>query len=289
MLASCGIQCVDSRRTQSSGLFDRSRQDSPTGIRASANNQVQRSLPSLKREVDAGFPYRSTELWEFQRGRCGSIVEMRRSTLLLVGALIIGGCSDSLKPALEARSAQLRVEADLAGAQVSTLVIEVTAADILTPLVFNLAIQNGVASGTISVPAGSGRTITMHAYDVNGIETHRGSATEDIQPGTNPTLSMHLNPITGEQPIAVQVGSVTVSVTPSTVTVQTGQTAQLTATLTDATGTVVAGDVQWATLNPGIAVVDSKGLVTARANGVVKIAATYSGVGAASVVTVLAP
>ena len=94
-------------------------------------------------------------------------------------------------------AATLVIRADLSGTAVATVVVEVTAPDIPSQL-FNIPIVNHVASGTIALRAGSGRTITMRAYDAGGVETHRGSATIDIQPGTNPTISIVLQPLTGD-------------------------------------------------------------------------------------------
>jgi hypothetical protein len=229
---------------------------------------------SVSKNWKGGQPLQETQL-------------MRRSNLILATAfLALGGCSDALNPASTPQTAQLRVEAAVVSAAVSTLVIEVTAPDIATPLAFNLQIQNGTASGTISIPAGASRTITMHAFDANGIETHRGSVTRDILPGTNATINIRLNPIAGDQPIDIQVGSTMVTVNPASVSLRVGDTSLLTALLTDVTGNMVTGTVLWATLDPGIAIVDSNGLVTARGAGSVKIVATFNGVGASSVVTV---
>lgn len=56
----------------------------------------------------------------------------------------------------------------------SVLVVEVTAADIPVPLVFNLGVMNGVVSGSIVVSAGSDRLVTVRAFSFDGVETHSG-------------------------------------------------------------------------------------------------------------------
>src|SRR5207247_2270441 len=64
--------------------------------------------------------------------------------------------------------AELRVSAVVAGTRSSLLVVRVTASDTPTPLAFNLSVQNGVAQGTIRLPPGMRRMITVDAYDTDG-------------------------------------------------------------------------------------------------------------------------
>ena len=64
------------------------------------------------------------------------------------------------------------MRADVSGTAVATVVVEVTAPDIPAPLVFNFIVTDGIASGTITIPAGTGRTITIRAFDAGGVETH---------------------------------------------------------------------------------------------------------------------
>src|SRR5689334_578904 len=81
--------------------------------------------------------------------------------------------------------ATIGITADVSGTTVATIVVRVTASDIPTALVFNIPIVNGVATGTITVPAGSNRTITIRGFDAGGVETHEGSVTLSVQAGTN--------------------------------------------------------------------------------------------------------
>lgn len=171
----------------------------------------------------------------------------------------------------------LIVRADVSASAVATLVAEVSAADIPTALVFNIPIVAGVASGTIVIPAGSSRTVTLRAYDGGGILTHDGSATLNIQSGTNATVAITLTPLTGDQPIVVTLGSFTITVTPSSPAVAINGTKQLDVAITDWNGVPTTGTVSWATQNPGIATVDSNGLVTGVGVGSTKIAATFHG------------
>src|SRR5204863_10109796 len=106
--------------------------------------------------------------------------------------------------------------------------------DITNPLVFNLAILNGITSGMITLPAGSNRKIAIRAFDATGVETHSGSVTVNVQSGANSTVSVVLAPLTGEIPIQVTTGNVTVRVEPTSsilVLSAVAPTVQLAATL----------------------------------------------------------
>ena len=91
-----------------------------------------------------------------------------------------------------AAEASLFLSADLSGTAIVTVTADVTASDIPTALAFDLPIANSVAAGTITLPAGSNRTIALSAYDAQGVETHSGSVTLSIQPGSNPAISLVL-------------------------------------------------------------------------------------------------
>ena len=153
-------------------------------------------------------------------------------------------------------------------------------------LVFNIPIVNGTATGTITIPAGSNRTIAMHAYDAGGVETHNGSVTVTIVSGTNPNLAILLTPLTGDVPVTVTLGTVTVTVSPTTATLTVGGTRQLSATILDSQGQPTTGVVTWATHHPGIATVDAAGLVTATGVGTTLISAVFRGVTGTATITV---
>ncbi len=210
----------------------------------------------------------------------------------LAALLAVGACvpRDLTEP--PADRATLVVRADVSAAAVASLVVEVTAPDITTLLVFNIPIANGVASGTITLPAGSGRTITMHAFDAGGVETHRGSVTLSIRSGTNPTISLVLSPLAGDAPINATLGSFVVTVTPAADTLPIAGTGVLTATIVDANGNPVIDRVVWATLNPSIATVATTGdrtaQVTAVSPGATSVVATFGGSGGSAPIIVSA-
>src|SRR5438067_465809 len=73
-------------------------------------------------------------------------------------------------------TAEINVRINLQTTAITGVVVEVTAPDISSTLVFNLTVSANTATGTIQVPVGSNRTITVRAFDAAGHETHHGSA-----------------------------------------------------------------------------------------------------------------
>lgn len=169
------------------------------------------------------------------------------------------------------------------------MVVEVSAADIPSPLVFNLTVANGVANGVLTLPAGSSRTIAVRAYDAGGIQTHTGTTTLDVQPGATLTLSLTLTGLVGGIDITVTLGHLTITVSPPSGSVAAGGTFPLTATIADEHGAPVAASVVWATANPAIATVDGAGLVTGVAAGQTNVVATFGGAAGHAAITVTGP
>ncbi|HUL02399.1 MAG TPA: LamG-like jellyroll fold domain-containing protein [Gemmatimonadales bacterium] len=198
---------------------------------------------------------------------------------------LFGACSKQPTEATR-RDVSLQVYLSLASTATKSVVVKVIAPDIPDTLAFNLNVQNGTASGTISVPTGSNRTFIVSAYDAGGIETYRGQATINVQGSNNPTITITLAPLTGSQPIVVVLGSIVVIVSPAVDTLKTGDTVRLHATVMTASGDT-AVPVQWATLNPGRATVDTAGLVTAGSPGAVQIVAIYANVGGGAALQVI--
>lgn len=209
----------------------------------------------------------------------------RRAALSLLAAMIIGGCADSAT-APEGPQGEFVFSASVVGTTIATMVVEVTAPDITSPLAFNITITNGVATGTIKLPPGENRTITLRAFDNLGNETHEGSKTISVKPGQNPPVSIPVVSKAGQITITATMGPVAISVSPPTASVLVGATTQLTATITGPNGDVLSGPAAFATLNPSVASVDANGEVTGVAEGTVQIVATYAGVGAAATITV---
>jgi hypothetical protein len=207
-----------------------------------------------------------------------------------VALLLAAACGGAVTgPPGSAGVARLVVSADVAATSIELLVVEVTAADIATPLVFNIPVAGGAAVGTLVLPAGADRVLTGRAFDGSGLETHRGTRVVAVGPGPNPGVALTLAPLHGEQPVEVTIGSYAVTVTPSQAAVVVGGAVQLAAAIEGPDQEVVAGPAGWASLAPAIATVSAAGLVTGHAAGEVVIVATYGGSGGTALVAVTAP
>ncbi len=217
-----------------------------------------------------------------ERGRLISKV----LTVACLMALVSCGDQSTVSPPPPGTTATLSVTADLSGTLVATVVVDVSAADIPTALVFNIPIVNGVASGTFTIPAGSNRTIVIRGFDAGGVQTHTGTVTTTVQAGNNASLSLVLTPLTGDLPITATLGHYVVTVTPASPSLLVNGTVQLTGTIKDSNNQPVVGVVSWATKNPGVAIVDAAGLVTATGAGTTSITAVYQGVAGTATVTV---
>src|SRR2546422_1589576 len=131
----------------------------------------------------------------------------------LASLLLLAACSgDAVAPG--GGEATLFIRADVSGTSVATVVVDVSAPDLPTTVVFNVPVAAGVASGALTIPAGSDRTIVMRAFDAGGVQTHTGSVTLNVQAGTNPTIVLVLTPLTGNVPIHVTLGSFAVTLSP---------------------------------------------------------------------------
>jgi hypothetical protein len=155
------------------------------------------------------------------------------------------------------------------------------------PLVFNIPIADGQASGVITVPAGSGRTILVRAYDANAIETHRGEAVVNVMAGANPPLTIVLYPLVGDVEIEVEIGELVVTVEPPSAVLRIGGSIQLAATITSGAGGEVEGEVQWGSAQPLVATVDGDGLVRAVGLGAAEIVANFGNVRGSATIQVI--
>jgi hypothetical protein len=181
------------------------------------------------------------------------------------------------------------------------MVLTVSGPGIGIPLVFNLPIDDqGIATGSITIPAGSSRKIDLDAFDARAFKTHHGERTiDEVKPGPNPPLSIVLLPLAGDQPVTAALGTYTVTVTPNPGTVRVGQANAMTFTalVIDANGPVpvLTGELRWATTNPAFFSVVShatnttEGVVTGVMVGSGYVVATYKGFAGLAAVTVVTP
>ncbi len=206
----------------------------------------------------------------------------------LAAASFVASCSVTSDPTDQSNELTTSVSLDVSGiAGVQGVIVEVTASTLASPLVFNLEIDDdGWATGIITIPVGSEVTITARILDAQGVETHRGSATIAVEEGENPTLGFTLRPLMGDLPLEIRIGGVAVTVEPTELAMDVGETARLTARVVDEAGDTLDVIPRWATLHPAVASVDPGGDVTALQAGLAQIVATYAGVGAVAEVSV---
>ena len=191
-------------------------------------------------------------------------------------------CSDATSPGRgneSGETAKVSVAVNVSSAPLVTAVrLAVTAADLPDTLWFSLGISGGTAQGTAMVPAGPQRKFTLQALDAAGIVWFEGSAVADVVPGQNPPLTIVLAPVNpdGEVPIVGHIGSYTLSVSPTTLTLRVGQTTRVTATVTDPAGGVVSdASIGWTSDNVLVATIDAQGNVRAVGPGTIFVFAHY--------------
>lgn len=160
----------------------------------------------------------------------------------------------------------------VAPSYIETLALTITGPGIDIPIVLNLVIDpvTHVASGTISVPAGSDRRIVANAFNAQGINTHRGETTVTLVPGNNPPLSLTMAPLLGDVAIEIHFGSVVLVLTPTAASATVGQTIEFTFAATSGQG-VVTTDADWGIANPAVAAYLGSGRVQAIAPGVTTV------------------
>lgn len=205
----------------------------------------------------------------------------RLPAAIAAGVLLAGGCGGPEPigpPGTGTREAQLRITAFVVGTPIDLMVARVTASDIAAPLVFNLPVTAGVATGTLRIPPGSARTITLEAFDQLGDVTHEGSATIDVRPGANPPVNIAMLPRGGDIPVTATLAEFSVIVSPSSASLPAGEALQFTAQILDADDNPLAGTVVWAVTNPAFARIDAAGLAIGVAPGTLSVVATFGGV-----------
>src|SRR5205809_6469970 len=90
-------------------------------------------------------------------------------SITLAGLLALTSCGRQTAVGPGSGEGTLVIRADVSGTAVATVVVNVAARDIPTPLVFNLPVTDGVAAGAITLSAGSHRSFTILAYDACGV------------------------------------------------------------------------------------------------------------------------
>src|SRR5437879_96521 len=133
----------------------------------------------------------------------------------------------------------------------------------------------------------SGRTVTWSSSNTSVATVTSSGLVSGVAPGSA-TITATSEGKSGTSSISVtNVPVATVEVTPPSVSVQAGQTVQLTATPRDAGGTALSGrTVTWSSSNTAVATVSNSGLVSGATPGTATITATSEGKSGTSSITV---
>jgi|GEM_PF-3904266 len=153
---------------------------------------------------------------------------------------------------------QFTVEASIGGNTIEEAALEVSGPGIARPIVQNLVLEDGVrAYTTVMVPVGSARTFTVRGYAGSAIETHRGSATIDIDPESSGFLEIELERLLGELPIEVGIGSYSLTLSPVLDTLAVGESLEYEVVVLDLDGAEMDPEgVVWDSSNPAVAGID---------------------------------
>lgn len=169
---------------------------------------------------------------------------------------------------------------------ISVIAVEVTGAGIPVPIIGNFDVVDGVARGTLSVPAGPNRTFTGRGFDMQAHITHEGFVVTDVRPGQG-TVRIPMFPRGVGVPIEVTVGAYLVSIAPLTAALEVGGTLQFSPTVTDPDGLEVdSPELTWGSSNPAFATVDGHGVATGVYPGMARVVVSFSGVAAEAEVLV---
>jgi uncharacterized protein YjdB len=134
----------------------------------------------------------------------------------------------------------------------------------------------------------TGRPVTWQSSNTTVATVSASGVVTGGQPGTA-TISATSEGKTGTATVNVTLAPVSsVDVSPNSVTIQVGNTTQLSATLKDANGTALTGrTVTWSSDNTNSVTVNSTGLVTAKKPGSANVSATSEGKTGTAVVKVM--
>jgi uncharacterized protein YjdB len=162
-------------------------------------------------------------------------------------------------------------------APVSSVTVTPASASLDPGATLTLQVTLADAGGNTLPLAGRVITYTSSAPSVASVSTS-GVVTALAQGSASITVTCEGK--TGASAITVNAPTVaSVTVTPSTATIGSGSTVQLSAVAKDANGTVIPGlTVAWSTSNSAVATVDNTGLVTGVGSGSAQITATAGGV-----------
>ncbi len=159
--------------------------------------------------------------------------------------------------------------------------VSVSGAGIDPPIFGSFRFTGDSALVELSVPIGRGRLVSVAVFDSSNVLVASGEALVDIGAGVSVDVPVPILPSTGDQPIIVTAGNITLTVNPGSLTLPPGDSAALSVSITDGQGLPIVGVTpSFASSNPGIASVSTTGMVKARVQGVTAVTVTALGVAA---------
>jgi hypothetical protein len=171
----------------------------------------------------------------------------------------------------------------LTPATIRAVIVEVTGPGINPPIFANFAVGNdSIASGNLTIPAGTNRRIVVIAMDTAGIITHRADTTVTLVPGANPNIKLWLEPLVGNFGITIAFGG-TKLVVPDTSTrrVFVGDIITINGFAVRANGdTIPANALLWASNNLAVATMQANRATFHRA-GEATITVSHQGIAVA--------
>lgn len=122
-----------------------------------------------------------------------------------------------------------------------------------------VTVTQGVSGGTtrtdtLTVRAGSDRRVVVTGRDAAGVATHRGETTVTLRAGTNPPVTLGVDPLQGSLVLVVEFRQARVVVGDTTPRrLAGGDTATVSALAVAPDGSMVpASDVRWGSTNPAV-------------------------------------
>ncbi len=215
---------------------------------------------------------------------------LRRALFLL---LLASACGEPITQAGLVPSLALVLQAEngspvpLDGERVD---VSISGAGISPPIFGSFRFTGDSARADLRVPVGRDRLVAVAVFDSSNILIGSGEALVDVGSGASVNVPVAILPVSGEQPIIVRAGNVTLTVDPGSMTLAPGDSLALSVSITDGQGLPIAGAIpSFASSNPGIASVSAAGMVKGRVQGVTAVTVTALGVAARVPVSVSQP
>lgn len=207
----------------------------------------------------------------------------RRSLALALALCVVAGCGETITAARRGGTIALILQqagspVPLDGERVDA---SVSGAGITTPIFGSFRFTGDSALVELTVPVGRDRLVSVAVFDSANILIASGEALVDIGSGVSVDVPVTVTPSSGDQPIVVTVGGISLSVTPGTLTMAPGDSITLDVDILDHLAAPIVGATpSFASSNPAIVGVSSTGRVAARLQGVTAVTVSALGVSA---------